>query len=192
MLVPMIEALDERGPDSSGIAVYADRRAMPAWRSRSGRSRSPWAATRPSTGGRSVRPARPVAATGVGPPALRCRAGRRLPPRTRGSRPQARLLARDWPQVRVLGTGLNARVLKDTGRPTDTCARYGMGALGGLPGRRPHPHGHRVGGDRPALASLRARARSVRRAQRVLLQLRHGPAPSRPTASASTPTTTPR
>ena len=24
MLVPMIEALDERGPDSSGIAVYAD------------------------------------------------------------------------------------------------------------------------------------------------------------------------
>ena len=25
MLVPMIEALDERGPDSSGIAVYADR-----------------------------------------------------------------------------------------------------------------------------------------------------------------------
>src|SRR5580698_4770457 len=25
LLVPMIEALDERGPDSSGIAVYADR-----------------------------------------------------------------------------------------------------------------------------------------------------------------------
>src|SRR6202034_1638546 len=28
LLVPMIEALDERGPDSSGIAVYADRPAV--------------------------------------------------------------------------------------------------------------------------------------------------------------------
>ena len=27
MLVTMIEALDERGPDSSGIAVYADHRS---------------------------------------------------------------------------------------------------------------------------------------------------------------------
>src|ERR1700683_3938511 len=27
LLVPMIEALDERGPDSSGIAVYGDRPA---------------------------------------------------------------------------------------------------------------------------------------------------------------------
>ena len=29
--------------------------------------------------------------------------------------------------MRVLGTGWNLRVLKDTGRPTDTCARYGIG-----------------------------------------------------------------
>ena len=35
-------------------------------------------------------------------------------------------LAGDWPEVRVLGTGWNLRVLKDTGRPTDTCARYGV------------------------------------------------------------------
>ena len=35
-------------------------------------------------------------------------------------------LAAEWPDVRVLGTGWNLRVLKDTGRPTDTCARYGV------------------------------------------------------------------
>jgi glutamate synthase domain-containing protein 1 len=35
-------------------------------------------------------------------------------------------LALAYPQVRVLGTGWNLRVLKDTGRPTDTCARYGV------------------------------------------------------------------
>ena len=35
-------------------------------------------------------------------------------------------LRAEWPEVRVLGTGQNLRVLKDTGRPTDTCARYGI------------------------------------------------------------------
>ena len=36
------------------------------------------------------------------------------------------VLAETWANVRVLATGLNLRVLKDTGRPTDTCARYGV------------------------------------------------------------------
>jgi len=40
-------------------------------------------------------------------------------------------LAAEWPQVRVLGTGWNLRVLKDTGRPTDTCARYAIGSWEG-------------------------------------------------------------
>ena len=40
-------------------------------------------------------------------------------------------LAAEWPQVRVLGTGWNLRVLKDTGRPTDTCARYAIGSWDG-------------------------------------------------------------
>ena len=35
-------------------------------------------------------------------------------------------LRAEWPDVRVLGTGENLRVLKDTGRPTDTCATYGI------------------------------------------------------------------
>ena len=40
-------------------------------------------------------------------------------------------LATEWPQVRVLGTGWNLRVLKDTGRPTDTCARYAIASWDG-------------------------------------------------------------
>jgi methylamine---glutamate N-methyltransferase subunit A len=36
------------------------------------------------------------------------------------------LITATWPHVRVLATGRNVVVLKDTGRPTDTCARYGV------------------------------------------------------------------
>jgi glutamate synthase domain-containing protein 1 len=42
------------------------------------------------------------------------------------------LLGVDWDQVRVLGTGRHVRVLKDTGRPTDTCARYGISSWQGF------------------------------------------------------------
>ncbi len=120
LLVPMIEALDERGPDSSGIALYADH------------------------------------APSAGPPALRvslgadvavdwldvgcsllevCASGATLHRFGAGlvvDLPEASVdavhqqLAEVWPQVRVLGTGWNLRVLKDTGRPSDTCARYGI------------------------------------------------------------------
>ncbi len=124
-LVPMIEALDERGPDSSGIAIYGDP------------------------------------AVAEGPPLLRVSLGADeevdwlevgcslLDVAARGAElhrfgaglvldlPEASLaaaqqqLAVEWPQVRFLGTGWNLRVLKDTGRPTDTCARYGIGSWDG-------------------------------------------------------------
>ncbi len=41
LLVPMIEALDERGPDSSGIAIYAD----PPPRDGRGATAAPWSAS---------------------------------------------------------------------------------------------------------------------------------------------------
>ena len=127
LLVPMIEALDERGPDSSGIAVYA----APTLSSPTG-------------------PPRPAGLTGRRRGRGLAR-GRLLPARRRRQRsraarfgaglvldlPEASLaavqqqLAAEWPQVRVLGTGWNLRVLKDTGRPTDTCARYGIGSWNG-------------------------------------------------------------
>jgi glutamate synthase domain-containing protein 1 len=125
LLVPMIEALDERGPDSSGIAVYADRPATegpPTLRLSLGADEAvDWLVL-----GCSLLE---VAASGA--EMQRFGAGLVL------DLPEASLtgvqerLAKEWPQVRVLGTGWNLRVLKDTGRPTDTCARYDISSWDG-------------------------------------------------------------
>lgn len=125
LLVPMIEALDERGPDSSGIAVYADRRvadAPPTLRLSLGADEDvDWLAL-----GCSLLE---VAASGA--ELQRFGAGLVL------DLPEASLdavqqrLSMEWPQVRVLGTGWNLRVLKDTGRPADTCARYAIASWEG-------------------------------------------------------------
>jgi glutamate synthase domain-containing protein 1 len=124
LLVPMIEALDERGPDSSGIAVYGDPtvEGPPTLRLSLGADEAvDWLAL-----GCSLLE---VAASGA--EMQRFGAGLVL------DLPEASLtgvqerLAKEWPQVRVLGTGWNLRVLKDTGRPTDTCARYGIASWDG-------------------------------------------------------------
>ena len=122
----MIEALDERGPDSSGIARL--RRPPP---SATGLRccGSHWAPTRRWIGSALGCSLLDVAASGA--ELHRFGAGLVL------DLPEASLaavqqqLADEWPQVRVLGTGWNLRVLKDTGRPTDTCARYGIGSWEG-------------------------------------------------------------
>jgi methylamine---glutamate N-methyltransferase subunit A len=125
LLVPMLEALDERGPDSSGIAVYADRPATegpPSLRLSLGADEAvDWLAL-----GCSLLE---VAASGS--EMHRFGAGLVL------DLPEASLhavqerLAAEWPLVRVLGSGWNLRVLKDTGRPTDTCARFGIASWDG-------------------------------------------------------------
>jgi glutamate synthase domain-containing protein 1 len=125
LLVPMIEALDERGPDSSGIAVYGDRPAAegpPLLRVSLGADEVvDWLAL-----GYSLLD---VAASGA--ELHRFGAGLVLDlPETCLSAVEQQL-ATEWPQVRVLGTGWNLRVLKDTGRPTDTCARYAIGSWDG-------------------------------------------------------------
>jgi glutamate synthase domain-containing protein 1 len=122
MLVPMLEALDERGPDSSGVALYADRPAHPD-------------ATSPTLRlslGADV----PVDWVTVGCALLDlCPSGADLQrfgagavidvPEESVEQVEA-AVAEQWPEVRILGSGWNLRVLKDTGRPTDTCARYGV------------------------------------------------------------------
>jgi glutamate synthase domain-containing protein 1 len=125
LLVPMIEALDERGPDSSGIAVYADpptTATPPTLRLSMGADEAvDWQVL-----GSSLLE---VAASGA--ETHRFGAGLVLDlPEASLTTVQERLAAA-WPQVRVLGTGWNLRVLKDTGRPTDTCARYGIGSWDG-------------------------------------------------------------
>ena len=122
LLVPMLEALDERGPDSSGLALYADRPAGAG---------SDQPTVRLSLGADV-----PVDWMSVGCALLDlCPEGADVQRFGAGAVldvPEAALerveaaLAEEWPEVRVLGTGWNLRVLKDTGRPTDTCARYGV------------------------------------------------------------------
>jgi glutamate synthase domain-containing protein 1 len=122
MLVPMLEALDERGPDSSGVALYADRPAHPD-------TTSP---TLRLSLGADV----PVDWVMVGCALLDlCPSGADLQrfgagavidvPEESVEQVEA-AVAEQWPEVRILGSGWNLRVLKDTGRPTDTCARYGV------------------------------------------------------------------
>ena len=125
LLVPMIEALDERGPDSSGIAVYADPPAPEGPATLRLSLGADEAVDWPVLGSSLLE----VAARGAG--THRFGAGLVLDlPEASLTAVQERLAAA-WPQVRVLGTGWNLRVLKDTGRPTDTCARYGIGSWDG-------------------------------------------------------------
>jgi glutamate synthase domain-containing protein 1 len=127
MLVSMIEALDERGPDSSGIAVYSDHEE-----------------TENSTGGRlrislgsdelvdwnevhavlSVKYGSAVDFQSFGAGSVV------LAPDDLEEEVEA-LIAATWPNIRVLATGRKVMVLKDTGRPTDTCSRYGVAAWEG-------------------------------------------------------------
>ncbi len=153
LLVPMLEALDERGPDSSGIALYADRPARTRLRAphtadlarcrrsrRLGDGRLRAARRVPDRRRRAAlrRRCRPRRAR------ARARTGRGHPGRgvARGAHPRERL-----EPARAQGHRPALRHLRPLRR-----AR-----LGGLPGHRPHPHGHRVGGHRAALPPLRPR-----------------------------------
>ena len=128
LLVPMIEALDERGPDSSGIALYADPPTGAVVGRRDG-SHEPL--LRLSLGADVALDWMAVGCAlldlcGTGADLERFGAGL-IVDLPEDLLPDAHLLlTTQWPQVRVLGSGTNVRVLKDTGRPTDTCARYGI------------------------------------------------------------------
>jgi glutamate synthase domain-containing protein 1 len=125
MLVPMIEALDERGPDSSGIAVYADQEyghpgsgtgARPVTLSLGSDADVDW-----SLLGDAL-----VERFGIVPAPQPFGAGLVVHVPAPAEDDVTQAVAAGWPTVRVLATGLNLKVLKDTGRPTATCARYGV------------------------------------------------------------------
>jgi methylamine---glutamate N-methyltransferase subunit A len=137
LLVPMLEALGDRGPDSSGIAVYAEgdpfERAGPPL---TPESRDPGGPPpiRVSLGSDHDLDWRAVAA---GLEARLCGADVRAFATGAVLRAAAptdavlELLSAHWPEVRVLGTGQALSVVKDTGRPEETCRRYGIGAWHG-------------------------------------------------------------
>ena len=117
MLVSMIEALDERGPDSSGIALYSDDDQRRGFGTPRAAERSPWAATSRSTGARCSDVLVERFGAAVESAGLRRRDGGRRTRRTRGRRPDAR--GRDVARRSgCSATGRNLKVLKDTGRPT--------------------------------------------------------------------------
>jgi glutamate synthase domain-containing protein 1 len=122
MLVTMIEALDERGPDSSGIAVYADH--GPGDLSDAARVQMSLGSDEPVDWGRLARSLEDHFGEAVRPVPFGGGLVLEVPPDGEGA--LNALLAEAWTDVRVLATGLNLRVLKDTGRPSDTCARYGV------------------------------------------------------------------
>jgi glutamate synthase domain-containing protein 1 len=123
----MIQALDERGPDSSGIAVYSDHDGAGSLRQR--RLRISLGSDDPVDwdGVQGMLAAKygsdvDVEAFGAGTVVVT--------PEDLEKEVQA-LIAVTWPNVRVLATGRNLTVLKDTGRPSDTCTRYGVAAWEG-------------------------------------------------------------
>jgi glutamate synthase domain-containing protein 1 len=120
MLVPMIEALDERGPDSSGIAVYSDDRGGLDHRkvrmSLGSDEMVDWEQVREHL----------IADYGSNVALESFGAGLvlHLPDELEGE--IERFVSATWPDIRVLATGWKVRVLKDTGRPSQTCRHYGV------------------------------------------------------------------
>ena len=74
------------------------------------------------------------------------------------------------PEVRIMGYGQLMEVYKDMGLPVDVAERYGLGAHGGHPRHRPHPHGDRERGDDGTFPSLHRRVGHVPRPQRLAQQ----------------------
>jgi methylamine---glutamate N-methyltransferase subunit A len=124
MLVPMIEALDERGPNSSGIGLYSHSTetagAPPTLHVSLGSDVAiNWSALGDDLLG------------GVGSAVVPFGAGVVVDVPVPDLPTLRDELEAKWPEVRVLGTGQHLQVLKDTGRPTETCARYEIKRWGG-------------------------------------------------------------
>ena len=125
LLVPMVDALTVRGPDSAGYALYRDD--VPA-------------------GSLKYSLRTPVAGFPWGELAHRldARLGRTVEVRPRASdvvlvtaapEPEFRAaLAAEAPEVWVFGWGHTMEIYKDVGHPLEICARYGIPAIGGYQG----------------------------------------------------------
>lgn len=134
MLVTMIEALDERGPDSSGIAVYSDgddrsddRHATPGGGVSGRRIKISFGSDEPVDWrlfGDAL--AAHFGTSGLSVDLQPFGAGLVVEVPEQAADELSGVALASWPQVRVLGTGFALRVLKDTGRPRDTCSRYGV------------------------------------------------------------------
>ena len=198
LLAIMLEAMTTRGPDSAGLAIYADD---DTGGNRDGPCSTRCAPARQSTGtgwpGNSPR----NSVVTAGPDRARpVRAGP-VPAATGGaSTVTARRLAGDsavltpaadesvflgalrrmrrpsrWPAT--AGRCWSSRT---SALPAAICARYGIPGWAGYQGDRPHQDGDGVGGDHRPLAPVRPRRGPRARPQRVVLELRNRPPQARP------------
>jgi glutamate synthase domain-containing protein 1 len=133
MLVPMLEALSDRGPDSSGIAVYADADPCEAGAG-VGSSPSGSSVSSPRPFRISLGSDRALEWASVGADLI-SRFPSHLAVRTfaagavvESDQPDdvVEVLRLEWPDVRVVGSGRSVSVVKDTGLPRATCIRYGI------------------------------------------------------------------
>ena len=136
LLTQMLEAMTTRGPDSAGIAVYADRDPAPAAQGQEqGQEQEQRYSLRSNETIDWDLLAKRIAAE----------AGRDIRVEPLGSdsavfvspADEASVLAavrRVAPQVTVPGFGRSMVVVKDVGAPAAICARYGIGGWGGYQG----------------------------------------------------------
>src|SRR5580704_12602437 len=147
LLSQMLEAMTTRGPDSAGIAFYADRDPAPAAQDQERELRYSLRSDEAidwdllaeriaaETGqGLRIEPLGSDSAVFVSSPAETSTA--EAPP-AEASTAQASFLAavrRVAPQVTVPGFGRSMVVVKDVGAPAAICARYGIGGWAGYQG----------------------------------------------------------
>jgi glutamate synthase domain-containing protein 1 len=122
MVVPMLTALGDRGPDSTGLGVYG--------RPEPGRCRVSFGSDAPvdwmSFALDVERGSRLDAEAWVHPSGAVVRVDEANGPAL------AAWAAAAWPAVRMLGSGRALSLLKDTGRPEEVCARHGVEGWEGL------------------------------------------------------------
>jgi len=125
LLMPMVDALTVRGPDSAGYAIYtsdADAGSL-KYSLRAPAAGFPWKGVAD----------RLAAALGQ-PVAVRPKANDAVLV-TPATEPEFRAaLGREAPDVRLFGWGRTLEVYKDVGHPLEICARYGLPTAGGYQG----------------------------------------------------------
>jgi glutamate synthase domain-containing protein 1 len=122
MLVPMITALAERGPDSSGIALYSRPPVV------EGADPGMVSSQQVSLGCDGVvvwdEVVEWVASRFDRFAALRFDSGVRIDLPDEGAEELVASIGGTWPSVHVLGTGRMLTVVKDTGWPVESCRRH--------------------------------------------------------------------
>jgi glutamate synthase domain-containing protein 1 len=147
LLSQMLEAMTTRGPDSAGIAFYADRDPAPAAQGQERELRYSLRSDEAidwdllaeriaaETGqGLRVEPLGSDSAVFVSSPAETSTGDTSTGDTSTGEASFLAAVRRVAPQVTVPGFGRSMVVVKDVGAPAAICARYGIGGWGGYQG----------------------------------------------------------